>query len=165
MAKREKIILAIMAVVVLYGAWEFLMPKTTRRPPAGASKATADSAFVAQMNETLKQLNASQAHEHVMKQAAEAWPADPFGPEPSFVAAETAALPEQAPAPRQAKVAYTGFLRVGEKVMAIINGMEYEPGETIEPDGLVLEQIAPHQVVLKSAGQNGKLTVPLEENE
>jgi len=163
MSKREKIILVAMAVAVAYGAWEYLVPKSVTRPAAQPSGPGIDSAFVAQMNEAVKQLDLTQSHEHVIQKAATPWQADPFVQE-----AAVAALPEAVPetgAPRQAKVAYTGFITFGGKTMAIINGIEYERGETIEPGGLVVEQILPTQVVLKPEGQGGNLTVPLEDDE
>lgn len=164
MSKREKIIVALMAVAVLYGAWEVLRPKSGKPLPAKGQSAVSDESFVTQMNATLNQLSASKAYEYVMKQATTPWPADPFGQEPFKAEVEAQATPD-AQAPRQIKAAYTGFIKVGEKTMAIINGMEYESGETIDPGGLVVEQIAPHQVVLRPAGQGAKVTIPLEESE
>jgi len=130
--------------------------------PAKGIGTVSDDGFVAQMNETLNQLSASKVYEHVMKQAMTPWPADPFGQQ-AFQAEVETQIPAETQAPRQIKAVYTGFIKMGEKTMAIINGLEYESGETIDPGGLVVEQIAPHQVILRAAGQGEKVTVPMEE--
>jgi hypothetical protein len=61
---------------------------------------------------------------------------------------------------------YTGFLRMGEKKLAIINGMEYEAGDILEPDGFIIRSISPSRVVIAPAGKKKKtLTLPMEETE
>jgi hypothetical protein len=166
MARREKIILAVMVAVIAYAAWDFLLRPAPQRPAALAPADGSANGFLTQMNETLKQLSASQAHEQMVKRAETPWPADPFGQGPVQAAADqtAAAMPEKE-IPRQALLSYTGFIKVGEKLLAIVNGMEYETGEAIEPGGMVVEQITPTQIVLKSGGHKARLTIPLEDNE
>jgi hypothetical protein len=61
---------------------------------------------------------------------------------------------------------YTGFLRMGDKRLAIINGMEYEVGEILEPGGFTIRSISPSRVVIAPPGRKKKtLILPMEETE
>ena len=60
---------------------------------------------------------------------------------------------------------YTGFLEMGDKRLAIINGTEYETGEKLEPGGFVIQSIRPNQVVISPEDRKTKtMILPLEEN-
>ena len=62
------------------------------------------------------------------------------------------------------KIIYTGFLQMGAKRLAIINGLEYEIGDRLEPDGLIIRNIHPNYVVLGSPVQkNKKVILQMEE--
>lgn len=51
-----------------------------------------------------------------------------------------------APSDAQLKLVYSGFLEVGARRLAIINGMEYSSGEAIDARGYYLRRIQPRQV-------------------
>ena len=64
------------------------------------------------------------------------------------------------------KILYTGFLQMGAKRLAIINGLEYETGDSLEPDGLIVRYIHPNHVVIGSpVHKHKKLILPMEEIE
>ena len=64
------------------------------------------------------------------------------------------------------KITYTGFLQMGAKRLAIINDLEYEIGDRLEPDGLIVRNIHPNHVVIGSpVHKNKKVTLPMEEIE
>jgi hypothetical protein len=55
---------------------------------------------------------------------------------------------------------------MGDKRLAIINGMEYETGDILEPDGFIIRNITPSRVVIAPAGKKKKtLILPMEETE
>ena len=58
---------------------------------------------------------------------------------------------------------YTGYLEVGRKRMAIINGMEYREGEALDIKGFVLKSVSPTKVVIENRGIGATLNVPLQE--
>jgi hypothetical protein len=61
---------------------------------------------------------------------------------------------------------YTGFLRMDDKRLAIINGMEYEVGDSLEPGGFVIRSISAGRVVIAPPGKKKKtITLPMEETE
>jgi hypothetical protein len=51
----------------------------------------------------------------------------------------------------------------GNKVLALINGMEYQVGEELESGGYVVLEIDPEKVVLQGKGRGGRITVPFTE--
>lgn len=65
-----------------------------------------------------------------------------------------------------ARVQYTGFLQMGDTRLAIINGMEYEAGDQLEPGGYIIRRILPNQVVVTPPGKEKKtMILPMEETE
>jgi hypothetical protein len=64
----------------------------------------------------------------------------------------------------QLNVSYTGFMQMGDKRFAIINGLEYTTGDELEQGGFVVRSITPSQVVIFSTDRSKKKFVfPLEE--
>jgi hypothetical protein len=49
------------------------------------------------------------------------------------------------------KVSYTGFMKMGDKTFAIINGVEYAAGDPLEQGDYMVRSITPSQVVIVSA--------------
>ena len=59
---------------------------------------------------------------------------------------------------------YTGFMQMGDKRFAIINGFEYAPGDQLQEGGYKVSSVTPSKVVIVSTdGSNRKFTFPLEE--
>jgi hypothetical protein len=64
---------------------------------------------------------------------------------------------------RELGMVYTGFLNMGSRNLAIINGNEYEKGEKLPDSGHIVEEIYPNRVVFGIKGSKKKITVKLEE--
>ena len=61
-------------------------------------------------------------------------------------------------------VSYTGFMQMGDKKFAIINGIEYTSGDRLEQGDYIVRSITPRQVVIVSTGSSKKKFIfPLEE--
>ena len=108
------------------------------------------------------QTGPSKEQAYILNKAQSAWKQDPFiqleakkadvdtGPEPVL----------------DARVQYTGFLQMGDTRLAIINGMEYEAGDQLEPGGFIIRRILPAHVVVVPPGKNKKtMILPMEETE
>jgi type IV pilus assembly protein PilQ len=66
----------------------------------------------------------------------------------------------------ESKIVYTGFLQMGDKRLAIINGIEYEVGDKLQPSGLVVRKIDSNHVVIgSSVKKNKQVILPMEEIE
>ena len=56
----------------------------------------------------------------------------------------------------QLDVSYTGFMQMGDKKFAIIDGLEYTAGDELEQGGFRVRSITPRQVVIVSTDKSKK---------
>jgi hypothetical protein len=163
MSKREKILIGLSLVAVVYGIYVWFLSS-----PQQAATAFSDNdqkalkTFILKVAErTSNNLSKSQAY--VLRKAETQWKQDPLIQIEPKASEEGEELQEPV---LTSEANYTGFLRMGEKKLAIINGMEYETGDILEPDGFIIRSISPSGVVIAAPGKKMKtLTLPMEETE
>ena len=104
----------------------------------------------------------SKEQAYILNKAQSAWKQDPLVQlEAQKVEVDTGPVPVL-----DARVQYTGFLQMGDTRLAIINGMDYEAGDQVEPGGFIIRRIFPDQVVLTPPGKKKKtMILPMEETE
>lgn len=164
MQKREKILIALMAVAVLYGALElFILSGRSQRPPDGPSPATVvqdvrDAAD--QAKSAVEEAALSDEQRRVLEVAAAPWRPDLFYPLPEM---ERIPRDDAVDAAPEVGFEYSGYLAVGDREMAIINGVEYRVGETVAETGYVLRAITPDRVFVEAPGDGERLSVPYSE--
>ncbi len=154
MAKRERIILIVMGLVVLYGIYSLFFTAPTKVAKVKLKKSTGEvKKFVTDMNAALKD-DFSEQHRYIIAQAKAEWPKDPFWI--TKVPAKTDIVVENTRKTTASKeeFAYTGYLKMGERKLAIINGMEYEMGDQMEKEGPIVKAIDPLQVVIGPLDNN-----------
>ena len=163
MSKREKILVGLSLVAVIYGIYIWFLSSPQQATTAfGDNDQKALKAFILKVAEkTSKRLSKSQAY--VLRKAETQWKQDPL------IQIEPKA-PEEVEDRQEpvltSEANYTGFLRMGDKRLAIINGMEYEAGDILEPDGFIIRSISPSRVVVAPPGKKKKtLILPMEETE
>jgi hypothetical protein len=112
-------------------------------------------------------LGLGEANASIIQKAEASWKQNPFleiqkaQPPPP-----TAAQIPKGPARPAFNLAYSGFIDMGEKRLAIINGLEYEAGDKLEPDGLTIKSILPNRVILvNTQGGGAPVVLPLKESE
>lgn len=164
MTNREKVIVGLMVLTVGYGVIEYTMPRRNAGPPLTAP-AEGVNAFIAKVADTIKAAS-SDASALVIRKAEAAWTQDPFleirKPQPAR--AEAAAPKEAGRGP--VSLVYSGFIEIGSRRMAIINGMEYEAGDIVNPGGFTLKSILPAKVLMIATNRDGSpIEVPLQETE
>ncbi len=163
MSQREKILIGLMILAIGYGifVW-FLSPPQ----PEAILKADTDqnslNAFIIKVAEKTTG-GLSKFQKNVLEKAEARWKRDPLiqiKPQPAVEEEEN-----QEPV-LTTKMIYTGFLQMGDKRLAIINGMEYETGDRLEPGGFLLQSISPTRVVIAPRGKKSKsISLPLEDTE
>jgi hypothetical protein len=155
--KRQIIILAVTVVVAIYGAYDWLKPPAKKSVAALSSAAspsakTADSNTLLDVAGSLSRDPSAKADAYIIKRVGTDWRGDPFyaGRIPL---AELSRSSARAGAPggteKKADIAYTGYMKAGNRLIAIINGNEYETGETLMPQGYILRGISPTKVVIE----------------
>ena len=152
-----------MLLAVIYGIFVLFLSSPQQAATLNSdNEQKALHAFVIKVAEnTTSGLSNSQAY--VLKKAAAKWQRDPLvqiEPQPAVEKEETSQPV------LTTKMTYTGFLRMGDKRLAIINGMEYEAGDILEPDGFIVRSISPRRIVIAPPGAKKKtIILPMEETE
>lgn len=166
MSKREKIIVALMLITVVYGAYSFFWApamKKAQEGAAGKGNGTLD-AMVAEIADALNGRDPTKSGGYVLAQAEADWDADPFlDREIRFDDGLDA--PAFDPDAASAGFAYSGFLKMGDRDLAVINGMEYAVGEGVEGSEFVVRQITPSRVVLGTLDDRNSFVLLLDETE
>jgi hypothetical protein len=164
MTNREKIIVGFMVLAVVYGVYTvFFAAPREAAISIDQGERDALNSFVAKVTEkTQAGLTATQTY--VLQKTQNEWKQDPFVQiQPKMTREEAAA---KQPLVLKSKIVYSGFLEMGAKRLAILNGTEYEVGDRLEPAGLVVRTIKPTHVVVAAPDKKNKtLTLPLEEIE
>ena len=123
------------------------------------------NAFITKVAEASK-AGLSKEDKYIISRAETEWKQDPL------ITAELTDRPQdeinrqkqviQAAGPRP-NITYTGFMQMGDKKFAIINGFEYAPGDQLQTGGYKVSSITPTKVVIVSVDSKQKFIFPLEE--
>jgi hypothetical protein len=171
MTKREKIIVGVMCVAIVYGAYELLGTRGSKKStaPAATTKVNPEDEtrkFVTDMTQKLVAERMRTEDQHAVNQASSEWTKDPFiqSTAPLESKSSGSAPPKQ---PNDVSIAapafaFTGFLQMGDMQLAIINGLEYAVGDTIGTNGHYVESISPEGVVIGTT-DGEKIQLPLSE--
>jgi hypothetical protein len=163
MTNREKIIVGIMVLTVGYGAVELLLPRSKPGAAAPVAQSTESlTVFIAKVADAAKGAVAESSALIIQKAEAD-WKQDPF-----MVITKPQPTPAEARSPKEIaraipNMAYSGFLEIGPKRLAIINGMEYEAGDRVNPGAFSIKTILPNKVIMTSS--QGEIVLPLQESE
>lgn len=167
MTKREKIIVGLMLLSVVYGIYTVFFENRTKGPTKISSTKQLENlnAFITKVADASK-AGLSKEDSYIISRAEAAWKQDPL------ITAELTNRPRDELKKQQEvkevvpllNVSYTGFMQMGDKKFAIINGLEYASGDELEQGGYIVRQITPSQVTIVRIGRNQKKFIfPLEE--
>ena len=152
MTLREKVILSLAATAAI-GAGLFYA--SALFSPAAASPAlvrTDYSALIATVQVSLKQGELTDREERVLAAATTPWLRNPLRARPLVTQNS-----ESSPLPK-----YIGFINTGSQPIAIIDGLDYRPGEAILGGEFQLFQIYPDHIELLRSGATDPVDVSLE---
>ena len=145
MTHREKIIVGLAVLSLGYGAIELLLPRAKPAPLTQTQGAEGLTAFISKVA---------------------AWSQNPFVAIPKAQTPEERADLQKKPDRPLPNLVYSGFIELGSKRLAIINGMEYEAGDKLDPGGFTIKSILPTRVMLTSAQWGATpIVLPLQESE
>jgi hypothetical protein len=165
MTTREKIIVGLMILAIIYGVYTvfFAAPREAVPVSRGDKELATLNTFITKVAEKTK-TGMSDEQSYILQKARAEWKQDPFVQiQPKLTREEQE---ERQPLVLKSKILYTGFMQMGDKQLAIINGMEYEVGDRLGPAGLVVRTINPNHVVLAAPDKKNKtVTLPMEEIE
>jgi hypothetical protein len=164
MMKRERIIVIAMIIVAAYGAYTFLSkPDNTMLVESSKKRLSDLKEFVVEAATNLSNEYISATDQYIIEQAGKRWPQNPF--------LQTGALLTTEPFEARAevsiesvKLSYTGFLQTSDKLLAIINGSEYERGDQLSEAGYYVKKISPRNVVIGIEKNSENIILPLDES-
>jgi hypothetical protein len=166
---RQIILLGVTLLAVLYGAYDLLF--TGRKSPVNANtaKQTIDmGAFISEITATLAKDTPSPVDAQMIKRAETPWSRDPFYEQKSY--RQLTAADEPPPAviaaavsAEKSKFNYSGYVDMGRKKIAILNGNEYAVGDVLDVDGYVVNDIYPDRIVIYHKETRRMLEIPFQE--
>ncbi|MBW1773329.1 MAG: hypothetical protein JRJ82_10620, partial [Deltaproteobacteria bacterium] len=161
---REKIIIVVMALAILYGALEFLIFSPSRKAKMEADNQAQDiNKFVAGLTQEMATKNISGIDRYVMERAEAQWRQDLFFDVSwDVLTAKKETSPDEEVV-EEVSFIYSGYMEMGRKRTAIISGMEYVPGDELVEGQYVVRAIYPNRVVLEKKEGKVEIILPLVE--
>jgi type II secretory pathway component PulC len=160
--KREMIILAVMVIVVIVGAYNFLTTKKKGAPVDLAQKTSDLKTFVTGLSTGIGAERDATAL--IFSRAEKEWTRDPFLDSQSQKAwAQTKAPAVAGIGEKKIEFVYSGYLGSGKRSMAVINGVEYKEGEALDVSGFVLRSVSPARIVIENRGSGATLNIPMQD--
>jgi len=165
MSKREKIIVAAMAAVVLYGMYSLFFSAPSKVVGTSSAKSIGEvKKFVTEVTDGLKE-DYTARNLFIIEQAKGGWARDPFltlaAPQEAVVVIDN--RPAAAAVVPEVSFTYSGYIQMGERKLAIISGVEYETGDELDGGEQIVKQIEPLRVVIGPPNSNDNLTLQLDE--
>lgn len=166
---RQIVILGVMVLVILYGAYDLLSAGRKKPAAADPAKAATDvSAFITEITASVVTASPSPVDAHMIKRAEAPWTKDPFYERKTHAEWAPAKEPSQvpgvsAPGASKAQFNYTGFVDGGGKRIAVINGNEYGTGDALDVEGYVLKAITPSRISVYNRETRRTFDIPLQE--
>lgn len=165
LTKQQIVILSVMALVVVYGIYDFFIAPRSK-------KVTVDTRGTAPKTESLlMEITADVTKEKLspfdiaaIGRAESVWRADPFFNKREIRDWLSTKEPLKAGSvDKQVIFNYSGYIKVKDKIMAVINGVEYEAGEALETEGFILKKIYRSKVLIENVKSGSKLEIMLQE--
>ncbi|QTA79322.1 Uncharacterized protein dnl_15840 [Desulfonema limicola] len=161
METREKIIvMAAITAIIIYGIYFFLPDSSSDKKPViieNKSENTTDDVYmiIDMINKKLSALTISNPELFIISQSNSDWN-DSFIIKKENIDKQKIidiSLPK-----------YSGYLSMGNKKFAVLNGSEYQAGENLESSSYVIEKIYPDKVVIRKNNEN-EIIVPIEKSD
>jgi hypothetical protein len=166
LTRRQIIILSAMTLIILFAVYDFLIAPRTIKQQIDVGKRTSElEGFLTDITARLPKGSLTAADAYILSRAESGWVHDPFYERKTFREWEKRKERARVGSGMVQKVSfsYSGYLKVSNKNLAIINGVEYEAGDPLEIEGYVLKNIFPGKVVIVNKKTGAKFDVPLQE--
>jgi hypothetical protein len=166
LTKQQIIILSVMAIAVLYAAYDFFIAPRTKSAVIDIGKKSMElEAFINDITASMPKGSLSAADAYIVTRAEAQWTKDPFYDRKLFREWVKLKEPVKAGGGTSQKMSfiYSGYLTGKNNNVAIVNGVEYEAGNALEIEGYVLKKIYQNKVVIENIKSGSKFDVLLQE--
>jgi hypothetical protein len=156
MSKREKIIIGVMVFSILFALGYYLTPTLTGPGEKPGEQYAESEKIIQEIAAELKKVAASPNENYVIARAEAVWTKDPFyrkiQPAPEKAAAGTR------------EIVYSGFVDMGDKTLAVINGSTYQVGEKLDfGTAFFLKSVEPSRVVIADRQNQRNIVIKLKD--
>ena len=173
MTKREKIIVFIMILTIIYGFYDLVLSKQFKKNKRTSTRAVvsstvnggsrlkaSDKRLIDKISNVLKEDEAAATNAYVASRADEDWKNDPF----SMIHYTADSVEKTSMADLdETTITYNGYVEIGSTKVAIINGTDYQVGDELETGGYRVKRIDESNVILESKRMGKKIRIPFIE--
>ncbi|MCP3873008.1 MAG: hypothetical protein GY699_07625 [Desulfobacteraceae bacterium] len=156
MRKRTKILIVLsVAAVISFTVYKYMgYDKKESISQTDAINLSSTDKFVEDQIKIMEKFGQHDADEMIIKKAVVNWSDDPFA-SPELMKQIKGKVEKQKPTriantEKQDLLLYSGYVQVGEKMLAIINGMEYEKGDMVEGTYYKVFSASTESIMLRS---------------
>lgn len=163
MKLREKIIIVVAVLAGIYGVADYFLLSGKTGPELEVFKKAAldldifEAAAKAAL--AVSKLSDPERTHYLITKAESEWTKDPFRGD---VAVSADPIKEDSEE-KDVEFVYSGFIRIGNTILAVVNGIEYKVGEMLQDVGYKVAGVTPSQVVLLTEA-NKEIVIYLVEN-
>ncbi len=159
--KRQIIIIIIAIAATVFAAYALLSGGKSPKDVKDSNQAGKNN-FISTLPGDLLKNPVNLADAYIVGKAEADWGKNPFWEKGSYRewASRDDAKTKNDPV---AKILYSGYVDVGKKKMAVINGLEYNIGDKLEIDGYVLKKITAAKVVISNKAKGSELEILIQE--
>ena len=159
MSKREKVIVGVMVFSILFALVYFLSPAVTGQGAKPTDQYTGSEKIIQEIAAELKKVASSPNENYVIARAEAAWAKDPFYKKVMPVAAK--AGPGGVGG---SDFIYSGYVDMGEKKLAVINGNSYRVGDKLDiGSAFYLHSVEPSRVVIVDRQNQRNIVIKLKD--
>ena len=156
MSKREKIIIGVMVFSILFALVYFLSPAIMGLGAKPDDQYTGSEKIIQEIATELKKVAASPNENYIISRAEAAWTKDPF-----YKKVQPAPVKGTAGA---TDIVYSGFVDMGQKKLAVINGSTYQVGDKLDfGSSLYLRSVEPSRVVIVDKQSQRNIVIKLKD--
>ena len=156
-----------MILAVIFGGYNLLHKSPSKTGVSSPGKGTESlNKFVIDVASRITDSSLTDFNNYIVAKASEDWTQNPFINYESPTQAEviTEIAEDRTESSKQESVlSYTGYLKIGDKSFAIINGTEFEAGEKLPQTGHFLRSIHPTWVEIGVEGDLQTIVIPMQE--
>jgi len=167
MSKRERVIIFLMLFAVIYGGYTMLYKSPSKTGVSSPGKGTEDlNKYVIDVASRITDSSLTDFSNYIVAKASDNWTQNPFIEYELPVQAEVItdiAGDRTEGLIQESGLFYTGYLKIGDKSLAIINGTEFEAGEKLPQPGHFLRSIHPTWVEIGIEGDFQTIVIPMQE--
>lgn len=148
--KREKILIGLVVAALLYGLFDYALRSSDADKESGKEREQLEATFVL-VNESLVSVSATRREGRaleVLNAASDQWPEGVFL---DIIPSVEYMGEEDAPSSKSDALVYSGYMAMGDKKFAVINGIEYQSGDIVE--GFLLKEVNPMEIVVIKNGR------------